>query len=106
VRALATTGDARAAILPNVPTFIEEGYKGVTAYAWWDIFTTAKTPPAILRKFHAETAKVLNQPDVRKHLGEQPGMELLVSSPEELQKWTALELERWGRVIREHNIRP
>jgi tripartite-type tricarboxylate transporter receptor subunit TctC len=106
VRALATTGDVRAATLPNVPTFIEEGYKGVTAYAWWGIFTTARTPPAILRKFHAETAKVLNQPDVRKHLGEQLGMELLVSSPEELQKWTATELERWGRVIREHNIRP
>lgn len=106
VRALATTGDVRAATLPNVPTLIEEGYKGVTAYAWWGIFTTAKTPPAILKKFHAETVKVLNQPDVRKHLGEQLGMELMVSSPEELRKWTAAEIERWGRVIREHNIKP
>lgn len=105
-RALATTGDVRAATLPNVPTLIEEGYKDLTAYAWWGIFTTARTPPAILRKFHGETVKVLNQPDVRKHLGEQLGMELLVSSPEELQKWTADELARWGRVIREHNIRP
>lgn len=106
VRVLATTGDTRAATLPNVPTLIEEGYKGVTAYAWWGIFTTARTPPAILKKFHGEVVKVLNQPDVRRHLGEQLGMELLVSSPEELQKWTAVEIERWGRVIRDNNIKP
>jgi len=106
MRALATTGDARAATLPNVPTLIEEGYKGVTAYAWWGIFTTARTPPVILKKFHGEVVKVLNQPDVRKHLGEQLGMELVVSSPEELRLWTANEMTRWGRVIRDNNIKP
>lgn len=106
VRALATTGDARAATLPNVPTLIEDGYKGVTAYAWWGIFTTARTPPAILRKFHAEVVKVLNQPDVRKLLGEQLGMELVVSSPEELRQWTANEITRWAKVIRDNNIKP
>lgn len=106
VRALATTGNARAATLPNVTTLIEEGYKGVTAYAWWGIFTTAKTPPAILKKFHGEVVKVLNQPDVRKHLGEQLGMELVVSSPEELRQWTANEIARWARVIRDNNIKP
>lgn len=106
VRALATTGNARAVTLPNVPTLIEEGYKAVTAYAWWGIFTTAKTPPAILKKFHGEVVKVLNQPDVRKHLGEQLGMELVVSSPEELRQWTANEMTRWARVIRDNNIKP
>ncbi len=106
VRAVATTGEARAATLPQVPTLIEEGYKGVTAYAWWGIFAPARTPAAILKKFHGETVKVLNQPDVRKHLGEQLGMELVVSSPAELQKWTEQELARWARVIREHQIQP
>ncbi len=106
VRALATTGDARAATLPNVPTLLEEGYKGVTAYAWWGIFTTARTPPAILKKFHGEVVKVLNQSDVRKLLGEQLGMELVVSSPEELRQWTSNEMTRWARVIRDNNIKP
>jgi tripartite-type tricarboxylate transporter receptor subunit TctC len=105
MRALATTGDARASTLPSVPTLIEEGYKGVTAYAWWGIFTTAKTPPAILKKFHGEVVKVLNQPDVRRHLGEQLGMELVVSSPAELQKWTENEVARWGKVIRDNKIK-
>ncbi len=106
VRALATTGDTRASTLPDVPTLIEEGYKGVSAYAWWGIFATARSPQPILDKFHAETAKVLNQPDVRKHLVEQLGMELIISSPADLQKWTVNEFNRWGRVIRENNIKP
>ncbi len=106
MRAVATTGDARAATLPQVPTLIEEGYKGVTAYAWWGIFTPARTPPAIVKKFHGEVVKVLNLPDVRKHLGEQLGMELVVSSPAELQKWTEQELVRWAKVIRDHKIQP
>lgn len=106
MRVLATTGDARAATLPNVPTLIEEGYKGVTAYAWWGIFAPARTPQPIINKLHGETVKVLNLPDVRKLLGEQLGMELVVSTPDELQKWTAAELERWGKVIRDNNIKP
>ena len=49
---------------------------------------------------------MLNLPDVRRHLGEQLGMELMVSTPAELQKWTAAELERWSKVIRDNNIKP
>ena len=106
VRALATTGDQRAQTLPEVPTLVEEGYKGVTAYAWWGIFTPARTPKPIVARMHAEMAKALNDADVRKLLVGQLGMELLVSSPAELQKWTVSELTRWARVIREHNIKP
>ena len=106
VRALATTGDKRASALPDAPTLIEEGYKGVSAHAWWGIFAPARSPKPILDKFHAETVKVLNQPDVRKHLVEQLGMELVISSPADLQKWTVNEYTRWARVIRENNIKP
>ncbi len=106
VRALATTGDQRASALPDAPTLIEEGYKGVAAHAWWGIFAPARSPKPILDKFHAETVKVLNQSDVRKHLVEQLGMELVISSPADLQKWTVNEYTRWGRVIRDNNIKP
>lgn len=106
MRAVATTGDARAATLPNVPTLIEEGYKDVTAYAWWGIFAPARTPPAIIGKLHGEMVKVLNLPDVKRHLGDQLGMELILSSPADLQKWTVSEVQRWGKVIRDNNIKP
>jgi tripartite-type tricarboxylate transporter receptor subunit TctC len=105
VRALATTGDKRAPSLPDVPTLIEQGIPGVTAHAWWGILAPAGTPQPIIDRFHAELVKALGLPDVRKTLTETMGMELVVSSPEALQKWIVAEMGRWGKVVRDNNIR-
>jgi tripartite-type tricarboxylate transporter receptor subunit TctC len=105
VRAMATTGEKRAHTLPDVPTLIEQGIPGVTVYAWWGILAPAGTPKPILDKFHSELQKALNLPDVRKTLTETMGMELVVSSPEALQKWIVSEMQRWGKVVKDNNIR-
>lgn len=105
VRALATTGEKRAHTLPDVPTLVEQGIPGVTVYAWWGILAPAGTPKPILDKFHGELGKALGLPDVRKTLTETMGMELIVSSPEVLQKWIATEMQRWGKVVKDNNIR-
>ncbi len=105
MRAIATTGEKRAATMPDVPTLIEQGFPGLTAYAWWGIYAPAGTPKPILDKFHAELVKVLAQADVRKTLGETLGMDLVVSSPDALQQWTLRELARWGKIVRDNNIR-
>jgi tripartite-type tricarboxylate transporter receptor subunit TctC len=105
VRAVATTGEKRAHTLPDVPTLIEQGIPGVTVYAWWGILAPAGTPPPILDRFHSELRKALNLPDVRKTLTESMGMELVVSSPETLQQWIVSEMQRWGNVVRDNNIR-
>jgi tripartite-type tricarboxylate transporter receptor subunit TctC len=105
VRALATTGEKRAHTLPDVPTLLEQGIPGVTVYAWWGILAPAGTPEPIVARFHAELAKALALPDVRKHLTETMGMELVVSSPEALQKWIVNEMQRWGKVVRENGIK-
>jgi tripartite-type tricarboxylate transporter receptor subunit TctC len=91
--------------MPDVPTLIEQGFPGLTAHAWWGIFAPAGTPKPVLDKFHAELVKVFSLPDVRKTLTESLGMDLVVSSPEQLQKWLAAEMQRWGKVVRENNIR-
>lgn len=105
MRAIATTGEKRAAALPDVPTLIEQGFPGLTAYAWWGIYAPAGTPKPIIDRFHAELVKVLGLPDVRKTLGEGLGMDLVVSSPEELQKWTLAELARWGKIVKDNGIK-
>ena len=105
MRAIATTGDKRATSMPDVPTLIEQGFPGATAYAWWGIYAPAGTPKPIIDKFHAELVKVLNQPDVRKTLGETLGMDLVVSSPEALQKWTLAEMAKWGKIVKDNNIK-
>jgi tripartite-type tricarboxylate transporter receptor subunit TctC len=105
LRALAVTGDKRSHALPDVPALAEQGFPGFTALAWWGIFGPAGIPKPILEKFHAELVKVFNLPDVRKQLAESLGMDLVVSSPEALQKFLIAEIARWGKVVRAHNIR-
>ena len=105
MRAIATTGEKRSSTMPEVPTLIEQGFPGLTAYAWWGVYAPTGTPKPIIDKFHAELVKVLSQPDVRKTLAEGLGMDLVVSTPEELQKWTLEQLARWGKIVKENGIK-
>src|SRR5918996_1616075 len=105
LRAVAVTGDKRSHALSDVPALAEQGFPGFSALAWWGIFGTAGTPKPILDKFHAELVKVFNLPEVRKQLADTLGMDLVVSNPEALQKFLLAEIARWGKVVREHNIR-
>ncbi len=105
LRALAVTSDKRSGALPDVPALAEQGFPGLSALGWWGIFTPAGIPKPILNKFHSELIKVFDQPDLRKQLTEQLGMDLVVSSPEALQKFLVGEIARWGKVVRENNIR-
>ena len=105
LRALAVTGDKRSISMPDVPSLSEQGFPGFSALAWWGVFAPAGTPKPILDKFHAELVKVLEKPDLRKTLTDQLGIELAVSTPEALQKFLVGEIARWGKVVRENNIR-
>lgn len=105
LRAVATTGTKRSNALPDVATVAEQGFPGFSALAWWGILATGATPRPILDKFHAELVKIFNDPDVRKQLAGALGMDLVVSSPEALQKFIVAEIGRWGKVVRENNIR-
>lgn len=106
LRAVAVTGDKRSHALPDVPALAEQGFKGFSALAWWGIFAPAATPAPIMDKFHGELVKAFNQLDVRKTLTEQLGMDLVVSSPQSQQKWLIDEMQRWGKVVRDNNIKP
>jgi tripartite-type tricarboxylate transporter receptor subunit TctC len=106
VRGIATTGDKRSQAVPDVPTLTEQGFPGFSAFAWWGILAPAGTPKPVLERFHAELVKTLNQPDLRKQLTEQLGMDLVVSNPATLQKFIESEMARWGKVVKQHGIRP
>jgi tripartite-type tricarboxylate transporter receptor subunit TctC len=105
LRAVAVTGNKRSHTMPDVPSLSEQGFPGFSALSWWGVFAPSGTPKPILDKFHAELVKALNQPDLRKTLTEQLGMDLVVSTPDALQKFLVGEIDRWGKVVRENNIR-
>ncbi len=105
LRAIAVTGDTRSRALPDVPALSEQGLPGFSALAWWGVFAPAGAPKPVMDKFHAELVKAFNLPDVRKLLTETLGIDLAVSTPEELAKWLDAQMQRWGKVVRENNIR-
>jgi tripartite-type tricarboxylate transporter receptor subunit TctC len=106
IRGLAVTGNKRSQALPEVPALAEQGFPGFSALAWWGLFTPAGAPRPVLEKMHAELVKVFSQPEVRKQLTESMGMELVVSTPDALQKFLVAEMARWGKVVRAHGIKP
>jgi tripartite-type tricarboxylate transporter receptor subunit TctC len=105
LRAIAVTGDTRSRALPDVPALAEQGLPGFSTLAWWGIFAPSGVPKPVMAKFHAELVKAFNLPDVRKLLTETLGIDLAVSTPEELGKWLEAQMQRWGKVVRENNIR-
>jgi len=104
MRALVLTGEKRSHTMPDVPTLKEQGID-VVAYAWWGILAPAKTPRPIIDKFHAELTKAIRLPDVNKTLTEILGMDVRALSPEATEKWIVDNMARWGKVVRDNNIR-
>jgi tripartite-type tricarboxylate transporter receptor subunit TctC len=104
MRALVLTGDKRSHTMPDVPTLREQGID-VVAHAWWGILAPAGTPRPIIDKLLSELNKALNLPDVKRMLGETLGMDVVALSPEATQKWIVEQMARWGKVVRENNIR-
>ncbi len=104
MRALALTGDKRSPTMPEVATLKEQGID-VSAHAWWGVLAPARTPRPIIDKLHAELMKVIKQPDVNRTLTETLGMDVVALSPEATQKWIVEQIERWGQVVRDNNIR-
>ena len=104
MRALVLTGDKRSHTMPDVPTLKELGID-VVAHAWWGILAPAGTPKPIIDKFHAELVKAIKLPDVNKMLTETQGMDVVALGPEATQKWILDNMARWGKVVKDNNIR-
>jgi len=105
LRALAVSSETRSPAMPDAPTLSEQGFPGFSGLSWWGIFAPAHTPRPVVMKFHAELVKIINAPELRKRLSEQLGMTVVTSSPEALQKFVVSEAGRWGKVVRENQIR-
>src|SRR3954465_2433245 len=105
MRALVLTGEKRSHTMPEVPTVGELGIKWEPAYAFWGILAPAGTPRPIIDKLVAELNKTIKQPDVQKTLAETLGMDVQALSPEATGKFLADAANRWGKVVKDNNIR-
>ena len=101
---LAVTTSQRSAELPNVPTLAEAGVTGFEMSTWYGVFVTSGTPPEVVAKLQNEVAKIIKLPDVQaklKGLGGEPGS----LSVEQFTQLNRQEFERFGKLIRQANIK-
>ena len=104
LRALAVTSEKRWPFTPELPTLAEEGIKGFAAVNWWGILFPAGVPRTIIDKVNADLVKALATQDVKTRLAEL-GVEAFSSTPEQFGQFMASEAARWGKLVKEANLR-
>jgi tripartite-type tricarboxylate transporter receptor subunit TctC len=104
LRALAVTSEQRTPFTPQLPTLAEEGIKGFAAANWWGILFPTGVPRPIIDKVANDFQKVLTRQDVKDKMGEF-GIETVWKSSDQFGKFMETERARWGKLIREANIR-
>jgi tripartite-type tricarboxylate transporter receptor subunit TctC len=103
VVALAVSTPTRASALPNVPTTLEASYANSDLAVWYGVLMPAKTPRAIIDKFHAAGAKVLATPAMQDKL-RQLAVDPMPLAPAEMDKFVADEVAANGKVIKAAGI--
>ena len=91
--------------LRDVPTATEAGLEGVESNAWWGVFAPAGTPKLITDRFGAELAATLRDERVARTLTESQQITLSAAGPEEFRRFFLNEMQVWGTVVREGNIK-
>jgi len=104
LRAFAITSRKRSPEIPELPTMEELGFPGYEATAWFGMMGPAGLPQPIVDRIHAETTKVMAQPDVRKKL-ESLGLQLVGNTPAQFLQIVKDELPMWGKVIKDAGIK-
>lgn len=104
VRAIGVASAQRLKSLPDVPTLAEQGLPGFEAYAWQALVVPAGTKPATTEALNKALNAALNSDDVKARMATL-GIEPLPTSAAEATRYAAQERERWGRVIRDAQIK-
>ncbi|HUY04180.1 MAG TPA: tripartite tricarboxylate transporter substrate binding protein [Rhodocyclaceae bacterium] len=99
VRALATTGLTRSAVLPDVPTMSEAGVPGYQAVIWLGLVAPVGTPAAIVNKLNAEITKIVAEPDVRAQWAKQ-GASPMSMTPAEFADYINKDIVKWARIVK------
>ena len=105
LRALATTGAKRAAVLPELPTIAEQGLAGYEAGVWIGLLAPAGTPKAIVDKLNAEGQKAIRAPDFVKRMADL-GYEVIGGTPEQMRAMIDAEVKRMHPIVKASGAKP
>jgi len=100
---LATSGRERTPLYPDLPT-IAEFYPGFETTSWIGLIAPAGTPRSVIEKLNGTLAKILSTEDMKDKFRLQGG-DIVASTPEQFGELIKSESAKWGKIIREKNIR-
>lgn len=104
LRALAVTSAERSSLVPELPTMGEAGVPGYKMQVWFGVVAPAATPKDVIAKLNAEINRVLSTADVKERFT-MAGVELIGGSPELFGAHIKEQVETWGKVVRQANIK-
>lgn len=99
IRALAVASAKRYFALADTPTLVEAGFADFVSATWMSFAAPAGTPPEVGRKWREELQRAVRLPDVQQRFADL-GVEVWVSSAEEMASLMETESRRWSEVIR------
>jgi tripartite-type tricarboxylate transporter receptor subunit TctC len=105
VRGLAISSLKRTPLAPGMATIAESGFPGYETDTWYGLLAPAGTAPAVVRRLNADTARVLEMPDVKAAL-EQQGAQPAGGSPDEFRRFIQSEIQKWAKAIRVAKVPP
>lgn len=105
LRLLATSGPQRSPMAPDVPTYAEQGFPGLTMREWYGFFLPGKASDEVTQRAAAAVAAAVRQPDVVEAFA-QLGLEASANTPAELAKAVADEHAAWGPIVQRVGFKP
>jgi len=103
VRALAVSTSRRSSVLPNLAV-VAETLPGYDLNSWWGLSAPAATPKEIIRRLHAETAKIMRSTDIEQRMKD-AGLEVEASTPEQFSALIKKDLAGWAEIVKKAGIK-
>ena len=104
VRLIGVASDRRLPAVPDVPTFIEQGFAGFTGSTWAGMLAPAATPKEIVKRMSDEVARIIRSDEAKVRL-DAMGTFPAGSSPEEFDGFILAETTKWAKVIRDAGVK-
>jgi tripartite-type tricarboxylate transporter receptor subunit TctC len=104
LRGIAVTSLKRSAMAPEFPTLDESGLPGFEVLTWFGILAPAGTPQQIVNRLNSEILQVVAQPATKDQLLKM-GFEIVSNTPEQYAAFLREEHARWGKIVRELNLK-
>jgi tripartite-type tricarboxylate transporter receptor subunit TctC len=103
IKPLAIAATQRVSILPNVPTFTEQGFQGFDVESWIGLYAPAKTPDAVVQAWHAALRELTAMPDIQARLTGY-GFEPLGNTPAQFMDRYRADYPRMAELIKSAGV--